>query len=76
MQKTLDKNLRVLFQTILSRKNIIIANSTFSWWAAWLGMAEKVVCPPYLINGDENSDIFKPEWTRIDNSINSHEVFI
>jgi hypothetical protein len=26
-------------------KNIVMANSTFSWWAAWLGKSENVRCP-------------------------------
>ena len=47
-------------------KNIIIANSTFSWWAAWLGVSNKnVVCPPYLVNKDESTDIFPPYWHHI-----------
>lgn len=52
---------------LMSRfKNIIIANSTFSWWAAWLGEANKnVVCPPFLVNKDESTDIFPPSWHHI-----------
>lgn len=47
-------------------KNIIIPNSTFSWWAAWLGCSDKIVlCPPVFINNDPNSDIFLPEWIRV-----------
>lgn len=47
-------------------ENIIIANSTFSWWAAWLGVQNKdVVCPPYLVNRDESTDIFPPSWHHI-----------
>ena len=46
--------------------HIIIANSTFSWWAAWLGSENKVViCPPYLINNDITSDIFPQNWNHI-----------
>jgi len=34
------KSLEEDFRTLLSAKNLIISNSTFSWWAAWLAEAE------------------------------------
>ena len=46
--------------------NIIIANSTFSWWAAWIGPNNKtVICPRFFVHGDANSDIFKPDWIKV-----------
>jgi hypothetical protein len=49
----------------------IIANSSFSWWGAWLNPAPgKIVVAPrrWLRNADaEPRDLIPPEWTRIDN---------
>jgi hypothetical protein len=46
-------------------KNIVMANSTFSWWAAYLSSA-RVICPDKYFSGDVNmDDFYLPSWERI-----------
>lgn len=46
--------------------NLIIANSTFSWWSAWLNdNPQNIVCPKYFVYGDDESDIYLKEWHKI-----------
>jgi len=47
-------------------KHFIIANSTFSWWAAWIGSGKRshVIAPrPWLV-GDrhDDRDILPSDW--------------
>ena len=54
-------------------KNFIIANSTFSWWAAWLNPYDKrvIICPRKSINFDQKvttwgfKDQIPDEWIKI-----------
>ena len=48
----------------------VIANSTFSWWGAWLAQSRRTVCPSYWGSVFENAtDAFvPPEWLRLDSS--------
>lgn len=50
-------------------RNFVIANSSFSWWAAWLGRrpGKRVVAPRrWFKNGKVNtSDLIPAEWMRI-----------
>lgn len=48
-------------------KHNIIANSSFSWWAAWLNNYEQkiVICPHKFINTNRPSDIIPASWIKI-----------
>lgn len=50
-------------------KHNIIANSTFSWWGAWLNQnPDKIVIAPYQWLKDktaEDLDVLPPEWVKI-----------
>lgn len=49
-------------------KHFILANSTFSWWAAFLSQnIEKIVVAPKIWNkrDTEYEDVYMPEWIRI-----------
>lgn len=58
------------FALMKSCKNFIIANSTYSWWAAWLSNSEdkKVFAPSKWFGPVANlnaSDIYCANWTKI-----------
>ncbi len=50
----------------LSRINIV-ANSSFSWWGAWLNSRtnHRVLCPPKWVNFTESMDMVPEEWIKI-----------
>lgn len=50
-------------------RRFVIANSSLSWWAAWLGAAQdkRVIAPKRWFSGGDNdtSDLIPVGWTRI-----------
>jgi hypothetical protein len=49
-------------------KHHIIANSSFSWWGAWLNPCEsKIVIAPkgWFVNGSDDGDIIPSDWERL-----------
>ena len=47
-------------------KHFIIADSTFSWWGAWLSNNESKICiRPKTINPSNNLDFWPESWISI-----------
>ena len=61
-----DKGYIDLFLMSACRHHII-ANSSFSWWGAWLGKAEDkiVVAPSTWVKGIRSDDVCPDSWVRI-----------
>lgn len=48
--------------------SMVIANSSFSWWAAWLSGGADVVAPrPWFTAGVDARDLYAPSWMTVDN---------
>lgn len=51
-------------QTLMGCDALIISNSSFGWWAAWLSGSDTVICPDRFLAAT-SWDVGMPEWLRI-----------
>ena len=67
VEHNIGKNSYVDMYLMSLCKHNIIANSTFSWWAAWLNKNEDkiVIMPAHWINTDSSPGIFPEEWIKL-----------
>ena len=65
-----DKSWRDMFLMSLCHYHIN-ANSSFSWWGAWLGRHDHsvTICPGEFIRGIEIKDVYPETWIRINRKL-------
>lgn len=62
----IEKEKDIIDLFIMSRcKSNIIANSTFSWWAAWLNNGNVVAPKKFFVDGYSWSGLYKENWLKI-----------
>lgn len=72
----IGKRIDIDFKIIRQSKYVILSNSSFGWWGAYLNPSAKVVAPAYwaAYNYDEpfwsTAEIRVPEWSYIDKNGN------
>lgn len=68
VDQNLGKNSYIDMRLMSACKHNIIANSSFSWWGAWLNPnPTKIVIAPsrWFINSNNDSDVVPSTWVRI-----------
>lgn len=68
-----DRNDLYSFVLLSQSQSIVIANSTYSWWAAWLNTNKnkKIYCPPHtewfgtMYNSLDTKDLIPEDWNII-----------
>jgi hypothetical protein len=50
---------------VSSSKKLIISNSSFGWWGAWLSDTENVICPKVWFPGDLSWNTARKKWKKI-----------
>jgi hypothetical protein len=57
-----------------SAKGLVMSNSTFSWWAAWLGGQKQALnviapCPWFAQESAAEDQLYGPNWERINRNL-------
>lgn len=72
VDQSISNNQHIDFMLMKKCKHIIIANSTYSWWAAWLKEQAGIVVAPSNWYFDENKNLdavkalIEPDWVTVD----------
>jgi hypothetical protein len=61
-------NNQITFNILSNAKNMIMSNSTFSWWAAYLGSNKSVIVAPskWYNNYSFSSEIYLSDWVTVE----------
>ena len=62
-----NKN-QITFNILSNATNMIMSNSTFSWWAAYLGSNKSVIVAPskWYNNNLFSSEIYLNDWVTVE----------